>query len=130
MKLLNNENFVDQAEQAIRNLNTAKNDRGRAIRVVSTSQLRNLLSMTADIYNKVMQLRVDALDERVKGRISYLRVRCIYESGRNESVKAFVEESKLLDILPSIATRKDYVLFSQYMEALVAWRKYLYAQDS
>ena len=130
MKLLDNENFVDQAEKAIESLNTARDNRGKAIRVVTTSQIRNLLSMTSDIYNEVMLLREDALDERVKGRIAYLRVRCIYESGRNESVKVFVKNSKLLDILPTIATRKDYILFSHYMEALVAWRKYRYEQDS
>ena len=130
MKLLDNENFVDQAEKAIESLNTARDNRGKAIHVVTTSQIRNLLAMTSDIYNEVMLLREDALDERVKGRIAYLRVRCIYESGRNESVKVFVKNSKLLDILPTIATRKDYILFSHYMEALVAWRKYRYEQDS
>lgn len=130
MKLLDNENFVDKAEQAIESLNREKDDRGKPIRVVSTSQIRNLLAMTADIYNEVMLIREDALDERLKGRIAYLRVRCIYESGRNESVKAFVKNSSLLDILPTIATKKDYILFSHYMEALVAWRKYVYKQDS
>ncbi len=130
MKLLNNENFVDKAEQAIKSLSREKDYRGKPIHVVTTSQIRNLLSMTADIYNEVMLLREESLDERIKGRISYLRVRCIYESGRNESVKVFVKNSSLLDILPTIVTRKEYVLFSHYMEALVAWRKYCYEQDS
>ncbi len=132
MKLLDldHENFVDKAEQAINRLNEEKDNRGKPIRVVSTSQIRNLLSMTSDIYHKVILLREEDLDEDVKGRIAYLRVRCIYESGRNESVKVFVKNSRLLEILPKIATRKEYILFSQYMEALVAWRKYRYGQDS
>lgn len=129
-KLLNNENFVDKAEQAIESLSREKDYRGKLIPIVTTSQIRNLLSMTADIYNKVMLLQEEPLDEGIKGRISYLRVRCIYESGRNESVKVFVKNSALLDILPRIATKKDYVLFSHYMEALVAWRKYRYEKDS
>lgn len=132
MKLLTNENFVDKAKEAVDSLRNEKDDRGRAINIVSTSQIRNLLAMTADIYNEVMLLREEILDERIKGRIAYLRVRCLYESGRdrNEPVKVFVKNSKLLDILPTIETKKDYILFSHYMEALVAWRKYSYSRDN
>ena len=46
MKLLNNDNYVDLAEKAIKSLDNEKNDRGRPIRVVTTSQIRNLLAMT------------------------------------------------------------------------------------
>lgn len=129
-ELLNNENFVDKAEQAIESLSREKDYRGKPIPIVTTSKIRNLLSMTADIYNEVMLLQEGPLNERIKERISYLRVRCIYESGRDEAVKVFVKNSALLDILPRIATKKDYVLFSHYMEALVAWRKYRYEKDS
>ena len=61
MKLLNNDNYVDLAEKAIKSLDNEKNDRGRPIRVVTTSQIRNLLAMTADIYNEVMLLRQEQL---------------------------------------------------------------------
>lgn len=130
MKLLNNENFVDLAEKAIKSLDHEKDDRGRPVRVVTTSQIRNLLAMTSDIYNEVMLLRQENLDDELKGRISYLRVRCLYEAGRENSVKAFVQNSSLLDILPTINTKSDYVLFNHYMEALIAWHKYCHGKDS
>ena len=130
MKLLNNDNYVDLAEKAIKSLDNEKNDRGRPIRVVTTSQIRNLLAMTADIYNEVMLLRQEQLDEELKGKISYLRVRCLYEAGRDESVKAFVQNSSLLEILPAIVTKKDYILFNHYMESLIAWHKYCHGKDS
>ena len=130
MKLLNNDNYVDLAEKAIKSLDNEKNDRGRPIRVVTTSQIRNLLAMTADIYNEVMLLRQEQLDEELKGKISYLRVRCLYEAGRDESVKAFVQNSSLLEILPTIVTKKDYILFNHYMESLNAWHKYCHGKDS
>ncbi len=130
MKLLNNDNYVDLAEKAIKSLDNEKNDRGRPIRVVTTSQIRNLLAMTADIYNEVMLLRQEQLDEELKGKISYLRVRCLYEAGRDESVKAFVQNSSLLEILPTIITKKDYILFNHYMESLIAWHKYCHGKDS
>lgn len=130
MKLLNNDNYVDLAEKAIKSLDNEKNDRGRPIRVLTTSQIRNLLAMTADIYNEVMLLRQEQLDEELKGKISYLRVRCLYEAGRDESVKAFVQNSSLLEILPTIITKKDYILFNHYMESLIAWHKYCHGKDS
>ena len=130
MKLLNNDNYVDLAEKAIKSLDNEKNDRGRPIRVVTTSQIRNLLAMTADIYNEVMLLRQEQLEEELKGKISYLRVRCLYEAGRDESVKAFVQNSSLLEILPTIITKKDYILFNHYMESLIAWHKYCHGKDS
>ena len=130
MKLLNNDNYVDLAEKAIKSLDNEKNDRGRPIRVVTTSQIRNLLAMTADIYNEVMLLRQEQLDDELKGKISYLRVRCLYEAGRDESVKAFVQNSSLLEILPTIITKKDYILFNHYMESLIAWHKYCHGKDS
>ena len=130
MKLLNNDNYVDLAEKAIKSLDNEKNDRGRPIRVVTTSQIRNLLAMTADIYNEVMLLRQEQLDEELKGKISYLRVRCLYEAGRDESVRTFVQNSSLLEILPTIVTKKDYILFNHYMESLIAWHKYCHGKDS
>lgn len=130
MKIINNDNFVDKAEAVIRRLKEVKNDRGKSISLVTTSQIRNLLSMTADIYNDVMLLRDNVLTEKIKERISYLRIRCLYEAGREETVKYFVEHSKLLDILPGIENRQDYILFSHYMEALVAWHRYLGGRDA
>ncbi len=130
MKNLNDDTYVEKAEKVIRGLDNEKNDRGRPIKVVTTSQIRNLLAMTADIYNEVMLLRQETLDDDFKGKISYLRVRCLYEAGRDESVKVFVKNSSLLDILPEISTKKDYILFNHYMEALVAWHKYCHGKDS
>lgn len=130
MKIINRENFVDKAEQVIRSLDHQNNDRGYSIKVVTTSQIRNLLSMTSDLYNEVMLLDGDVLDSRIKERISYLRVRCIYEAGRDDSVKVFIEKSGILDILSSIQNRSDYILFSRYMESLVAWHKYCHGKDA
>ncbi len=130
MEKLTNENYVDLAEKVIKSLDDAKNDRGYKIKTVTTSQIRNLLAMTANIYNEVMLLRQEQLDEDLKGKISYLRVRCLYEAGREESIKVFVQNSSMLEILPTIKTKKDYILFNHYMESLIAWHKYCHGKDS
>ena len=130
MILINGTNYVDQAEQVIKGLKNKKNDRGRAIPLVTTSKIRNLLSMTSDIYNEVMVLQDEELPEEIKGRIEYLRMRAVYEAGRDDSVKAFVLDAKILEILKSIGTKKsEYILFNRYMESLVAFHKFYGGRD-
>ena len=131
MKIINNENYVDKAREVIEKLKNCTNDRGWTVDLLSTSKIRNVLAMTANIYNEVMLLTDSVLTDKIKEQITYLRIRCIYEAGRNgnEPVKYFVKESGILEILPSIESRKDYILFSHYMEAFVAWRKYLGGKD-
>lgn len=130
MKLINSENFVDEAEKVIKELTAGRDAKGRAPRLVTTSKIRNLLSMASDLYNEVLLLKDGDLGEPIKGQISYLRVRCVYEAGRDESVSAFIRGSHLLEILPSIKDRADYLLFSRYMEALVAWHRYYGGKDN
>ena len=128
MKIINNENYVDKAKSVIERLKEYKNRWGQE-ELLTTSQIRNILSMTANIYNGVMLQTDEKLTEKVKEKIAYLRIRCIYEAGRNELVKRFVEHSELLECLSEIKSRKDYILFSHYMESLVAWHRYLGGRD-
>ena len=75
-------------------------------------------------------LRTDALTDELKSRIEYLRIRFIYEAGREPSVKNLVTEAKILQILQEIAgSKKNFLLFSHYMEALVAFRKFYCEKD-
>ena len=88
-------------------------------------QLRNLLAMTADIYNQILIYPSEKLDDELVGRIEYLRVRVMYECGREPKVKEFVKKAEIIDILKEINTsKKNYLLFSRYMEALIAFHKY------
>lgn len=126
---INKENYVDKAEQAIQTLiqeSKAKSRSGRA-NIVTTSKIRNLLTMTADIYNRALMCPSPKLDADICGDIEYLRIRFLYECGRDQEqkVKNFVEKAELLEILKEINQDKEnYLLFSRYMEALVAFHKY------
>lgn len=122
---MNEQNYVDEAEKVIKNLKNKIGNNGRAVPMVTTSKIRNLLAMTADIYNEVMNQSVDKLTTDLCSRIEYLRIRFVYELGREQAVKNFVLEAKILDELKKInGSKKNYVLFSRYMEALVAFHKY------
>ena len=119
-------NYVDKAEGVIQKLveeSKAKNRNGK-VNIVTTSKIRNLLAMTADIYNQVLITQGQMLDEEIVGRIEYLRVRFMYECGRDQQVKEFVRAAELIDILKEIGKNKaNYLLFSRYMEALIAFHR-------
>ena len=128
---INENNYVDKAEEAIKSLVEESKQKCRGkVNIVTTSKIRNLLAMTADIYNQVMICQNDKLSDDLKGRIEYLRVRFMYECGREPLVKNFVEEADVLPILKEInGSKKNYILFSRYMEALIAFHKYYGGKD-
>ena len=114
---------LDKVENTIKELKTKKNQRGKPIGLLTVSQIRNLLAMSADILNE------ENLSEELLDRVSYLTVRFYYEAGRDEKVKSFIETAKLLPFLKGIKTRKQYIQYYQYMEALVAFHKYHGGKD-
>ena len=120
---------LDKVENTIKELKTKKNQRGKPIGLLTVSQIRNLLAMSADILNEVLEYPEENLSEELLDRVSYLTVRFYYEAGRDEKVKSFIETAKLLPFLKGIKTRKQYIQYYQYMEALVAFHKYYGGKD-
>lgn len=121
------ENYVDKAEEVIKELTKDGTD---SRNLVTTSKIRNLLSMTADIYNILLNHSEEELSNEIKGKIEYLRVRFVYEAGREEKVKNLVMTADILDNLKkAMKSRKNYLVFSRYMEALVAFHKYYGGRD-
>lgn len=127
--ILDEKTYVDRAEKVINELSQKKDNKGKKIPLVTTSKLRNILAMTMDIYNQVSARREEDLRADINGRIEYLRVRIIYECGRDSrdgSVKDFVKTAQILECLKEInGSRKNFILFAHYLEALVAYRKFV-----
>ena len=120
--VLDEKTYVDKAEKVIVKLSQNKDKRGN-VRWITTSKIRNLLAMSADIYNEVLTSE-EKLPDDIVSRIDYLRIRFVYECGRDRDVKNFVETADILQALKEINSRKTYITFSHYMEALVAYHKY------
>ena len=126
--------YVDKAEDVIKRIKKMV-DQDRRKKMVTTSKMRNLLAMTSDIYNEVLNEQSDQLEERLIERIEYLRIRFVYEAGRsstdrNDTLKDLIEMSQILDILKEInGSKKNFILFNRYVEALVAFRKYYGGRD-
>lgn len=115
---LTNDNYVALAEKVINYLKENKC-------LLTTSKIRNILSLNAEIYNTVLSERKDKLSGDVKARLQYLKVRMVYDSGREKTVKLFVQNSHLIEHLDEIGESKEkYMLFARYLEALVAYRKF------
>lgn len=127
--VLNEKTYVEKAEEVIKVLLNVKDKKGYTIKLVTTSKIRNILSMTADIYNDVIVMD-EKLSDEINSRIDYLRVRCIYEAGRDSSVKVFMEKANIIEALKEIkGSRARYILFQRYIEALVAFHKFNGGQD-
>lgn len=124
MKIINDSNYVEYAEKAIQMVHQEKKNR------ITTTQIRNMLAMTADIYNDVLNSDSEKLSGNILARIEYLKVHIIYAAGRSTDVRSFVDKAKILDILKSLnGSRSDFILFSHYMEALVAFHRYYNGKD-
>lgn len=131
MRIINEENYVLKAENVIKSLcEEAKKDRNGNPDIVTTSQLRNLLAMSADIYNMAMIQTKDELIDEIKGKIEYLKIRMVYDAGRDKKVKKLIVKAELLDCISEIkGSRRNFILFNRYMEALVAYRKFNGGKD-
>lgn len=133
---INENNYADEAEKVILQLKNKTNPKtGKSVPMVTTSKIRSILAMTSDIYNEVIMQQNDKLSDDLAGRIEYLRIRVVYEVGRDEDrdkpVKSFVMQSKILEILKEIkGSRKNYILFNRYMESLVAFHKFYGGKDN
>lgn len=116
MAILTDENYVDKAENVITRLK--KNRAGRYL--LTTSKIRNLLSLTSTLFDESKVKRFDQLSDR----IAYLRVQFVYQAGREDSVKDLVEKGQILEALKEIRNTESLQRFCRYMEALVAYFRY------
>lgn len=118
------EDYVDQAEKIMRNLMVDSKS-------ITTSKIRNLQSLVIEIYNKENIRTDEKLQPESVGKINLMRVRVAYECGRDPKVRTFVEQTKLLEYLKGISTdRADLIRFMHYMEALVAYHRYLGGKEN
>lgn len=117
--------YVKKAEETINELLDIKNKNGKPVSIATTSQMRNILAMSADIYNRVMVNSGEDLSDEIIGLIEYLKIRIVYEAGRDEKVKKFIVQSEMLEIIDEInGSKKNFILFNHYLEALIAYRKF------
>lgn len=123
-KLLVPEDYVDAADAVMQRL--AKVDKNKKIKFdLTTSKLRNILTLVSDIYNYEVRSHEHTISKESIAKLQKLRIRVLYDAGREQSVKEFVETSKLLEYIKGINKNRENMLrFCHYMEALVAYHRF------
>ncbi len=130
------ENFdvVTETEKAIKELQYK--DRYDNIKIdVTTSQIRKFLTAVNVVRNKVDLYKAknkgaESLSKELTAEIKFLKVNLLYQAGRTAAVKRFMTVSKLDVIIDSIGdSLARFVKFTKYVEALVAYHKFLGGKD-
>lgn len=119
--------YVDEAERVINALAAAGNGRIR----LTTSKLRSFLTLVTDIYNRENLRTEPELMQDSQLKLMRLRVRIVYDAGRDPDVKRFVEEAHLLEYIKGVGkSRTEMIRFAHYMEALVAYHRFLGGKEN
>lgn len=118
------EDYVDAAERVMRELFT---NRSR----ITTTKMRGFLTLVNDIYNAENLRTEPTLSPDSKLKLMRLHVRMVYDAGRDRDVKDFVEKAKLLEYVKGVGDKRENMIrFAHYMEALVAYHRYLGGRDN
>ncbi len=117
--------YVEQAEKVISSLGRSKNNKI----YLTTNKIRNILTMINELYELARMKNENEIDEELQSHIQYIKMKIIYEAGREKAVKEFIEKSQLINYIDNIGTsRENLILVCHYMEALVAYHKYQTAE--
>ena len=112
------DDYIDRADAIMRDMSTQRP-------MITTSKIRNLLSLVSGIYDTERLRTEPVLTKESIAGIGMMRIRTAYEAGRDSATKVFVEKTHLLQYLKGIGTdREDLIAFAHYMEALVAYHRY------
>lgn len=94
---------------------------------LTRTKLRALHAYAVDLYNriKVKGASDEPLPPDLCERLDYVRIRYLYEAGRDpDGVRVLVEKARLNDRLRAVRTYRDCLNFCRFMEALVALQRY------
>lgn len=115
------ENYVDLAETLM-----SANSKS-----ITTSKLRNWFSIANDIYNVESRSSEIGLKPESCTKLLNLRVRIVYDAGKDSKIKDFVTSANLLSYIKGIgSSREQMIRFAQYMEALVAYHKFFGGREA
>ncbi len=114
---LTSENYAINAEKKIA---TSKKEEGW-FKSLSTSKIRGIYALIMNIYTRITD---EESFEANKSDLQYIKVKMAYESGRNDTVKNFIQGTCLMSCIDSISTYDQFILYCRYAESLVAYFKF------
>lgn len=118
------------------NLKTVKDKRGREkvllFNGLTTSKLRNLMEQVNRLYTIAFNSTEDKLSESFIDELEYLKIKFYYEAGREKSVDEFLKKTLMFPIIDRVIkkeSKKFFLDYCKYFEALVAYAKYYQKED-
>lgn len=114
---------------------TDRFDKSKLVFDLKTNQIRKVLTAVNSLTGRIDVYRAkhgqeDTLSEELADAVKYLKVKFIYQAGREDSVKQFVNRANLVARIDGIGTSiKKYEEFARYIEALVAYHKFYGGKD-
>ena len=104
---------------------------GTQCKKITTSKLRNILSLLTDVYNTETLRTEEALCPESITALQLARIRIAYECGRDRNTKEFVEAANLLPWLKAVGnSRKKAIEYTHYLEAIVAYHRFFGGREN
>lgn len=127
--------IVQQADDVMNTLMHPKSTGRYQPKTLTKSQIRKFLTAVNTVTNKVNMYKIKhpgetEMDDDLTAEVKYLKVKIVYQAGREAAVKQFVNTSRILDRINSVGNSiKEYNELAKYVEALVAYHKFYGGKD-
>jgi len=98
---------------------------------LTTNQIRKFLAGVNGIHNRILayqgngKIQGDVLPQDIIDEIEYVKIKLIYQSGRERAVKSFMEKAQIEKRMDAIGnSKKKFVEFNRFIEGIVAYHKF------
>lgn len=84
------------------------------------------------LYTIVFNTNEEKLSESFLDELEYLKIKFYYEAGRERSVEVFLKKTCMFSIIDRVIkkeSKKFFLDYCKYFEALVAYSKYYQKED-
>lgn len=99
---------------------------------LTTSKLRSLMEQVNRLHTIAFNSNEEKLSNNFLDELEYLKVKFYYEAGREKSVDEFLKKTLMFPIVDKVIkkeSRKFFLDYCKYFEALVAFSKYYQKED-
>lgn len=125
--------YVERAEKVMKELRIPNRRNPSQLEFeITTTKIRGILALVNDIYNDEIVSTNEELSEKSKSKLLSLTVKMLYDAGKDDTggIKRFIEKTSLLNDIKNIkGSRTEFIKVANYIEALVAYHRYLGGKD-
>lgn len=106
---------ISNAEEFVRKNN---------IKNITKSQIRKFLAAVNKISNMVKLYNNEELSDDILNEIKYMQIQFAYIVGKSNKNEVMTLYNELKDEISNLKTKKEFINFARYIEAIVAYHKF------